>query len=69
MRPDVKAGRPVPHPHRPARPLVARSRSPFPWQYQKVSVHPLSVPVSCAAVSWTRSFQVPLALSPEAFTV
>ncbi len=36
---------------------------------QKVSFQPLSVPVSCAAVSWTRSFQVPLAVSEEAFTV
>lgn len=56
-----RTGRPVPHPHRPAHPLGEFA--------QKVSFQPLSVPVSCAAVSWTRSFQVPLADSEEAFTV
>lgn len=36
---------------------------------QKVSFQLLSRPVSEAATSWTRSFQVPLATSLEAFTV
>ncbi|MFL5999079.1 MAG: hypothetical protein ACJ736_33135 [Streptomyces sp.] len=30
---------------------------------------PLSVAVSCATVSWTRRFQVPLAVSEEASTL
>jgi len=36
---------------------------------QKVSFQLLIVPVSEAATSWTRSFQVPLAVSLEASTV
>lgn len=36
---------------------------------QNVSFQLFRVPVSWAAVSWTRSFQVPLAVSLEAFTV
>ncbi|GAA0663982.1 hypothetical protein GCM10009535_49560 [Streptomyces thermocarboxydovorans] len=36
---------------------------------QKVSCQPFSRPVSQAAVSRTRTFQVPLALSAEASTV
>ncbi len=35
---------------------------------QKVSFQLLSVPVSWEATSWTRSFQVPFAVSLDAFT-
>ena len=45
-----------------------RSR-PCPAVYGKVSFQLLILPVSCAAWSWTFSFQVPLADSDEAFTV
>jgi len=37
--------------------------------YGKVSFQLLMYPVSAAALSWTRSSQVPLAASAEAFTV
>ncbi|GAA1425182.1 hypothetical protein GCM10009601_31530 [Streptomyces thermospinosisporus] len=84
-----KAGRPVPHPHPPAR-LSVRGRTALSQKaieealekvvlkviekvvlkvVQKVSCQPFSCPVSRAAVSRTRSFQVPLALSAEASTV
>ncbi|AIS01153.1 hypothetical protein SGLAU_26075 [Streptomyces glaucescens] len=59
-----KAGRPVPI--RTVRPARSGRRSDV---GQNVSFQLLSRPVSCAATSRTRSFQVPLATSPEAFTV
>ncbi len=65
-RPEqTRAGRPVSlHTGRPALSSKA-ARGELP---QNVNCQLLSLPVSCAAVSWTRSFQVPLAVSPEAFT-
>ncbi|GAA2999367.1 hypothetical protein Sfulv_43180 [Streptomyces fulvorobeus] len=36
---------------------------------QKVSLKLLILPVSCAAMSWTLSFQAPFATSDEALTV
>ena len=47
----------------------ARFPFPCPAVYGKVSFQLLIVPTSCAAWSWTFSFQVPLADSEEAFTV
>ncbi len=60
-------GRPVPiRTGRPVRSWPSVSSRP---SAQKVSFQLLSLPVSCAAVSWTRSFQVPFAVSLDAFTV
>lgn len=53
-------------------PLSAGSRAIVPrspWHGQKVSFQLLIRPVSAEATSWTRSFQVPLAVSPDASTV
>lgn len=59
-----KAGRTAPI--RTVRPARSGRRSDFD---QNVSFQLLIRPVSCAATSCTRSFQVPLATSLEAFTV